>query len=256
MSGNVPELPNFIQILYNNFPNQNWVHLLHYWEDLIFSLLVGTCLTFLFYTGLHKKKLIPMGLQNVTELGLETLQNLIMGIFGSHEGKKHLPFLGSLFIYILSLNWFGLVPLMKSPSSNLNVTAALALCVFCYVQYLNIKNMGVVGFLYHLAGSPKGVAGWLLVPVIIPLELLSQISRPVTLALRLFGNILGEHILLGVFAVLGVVWIAIYAVTLTIPLQIPFVFLALLTGFMQALVFTMLSTVYILLSIPHEKHAN
>ena len=251
MSGNVPELPNFIQILYKNYPDLNWVRLLHHWEDLVFSLIVGTCITLLFYWGVRKKELIPRGLQNVMELSLETLQKLIMGILGP-EGTKHLPFLGTLFIYILTLNWFGLVPLMKSPSSNLNVTAGLAICVFCYVQYLNIKNMGVLGFLYHLAGSPQGVAGWLLVPVIIPLELLSQISRPVTLALRLFGNILGEHILLGVFAVLGVV---VYMVTLTVPLQIPFVFLALLTGFMQALVFTMLSTVYILLSIPHKKHA-
>ncbi len=251
MSGNIPELPNFIQLLYKNYPDQDWVRLLHHWEDLFFSLLVGACITLFFYWGVHKKELIPRGLQNVIELGLETLQNLIMGILGP-EGAKHLPFLGTLFIYVLTLNWFGLVPLMKSPSSNLNVTAGLAICVFCYVQYLNIKNMGVLGFLYHLAGSPRDIAGWLLVPVITPLELLSQISRPVTLALRLFGNILGEHILLGVFAILGVI---VYVVPLTVPLQIPFVFLALLTGFMQALVFTMLSTVYILLSIPHKKHA-
>lgn len=252
MSGDVPELPNFIQILYNRFPHETWIQVLHRWEDLVFSLIVGASITLFLYGGLRKKELIPRGLQNAIELGLTTLQNLIMGILGP-QGTKHLPFLGTLFIYILLLNWVGLIPLMKSPSSNLNVTAGLAVCVFFYVQYLNIKNMGILGFLYHLAGSPQGVAGWMLVPVLVPLELLSQISRPVTLALRLFGNILGEHILLGVFAVLGVVWVAVYALTLTLPLQIPFVFLALLTGFMQALVFTMLSTVYILLSIPHPK---
>jgi F-type H+-transporting ATPase subunit a len=254
MSGDIPELPNFIQILYNNYPDQKWVLFLHRFEDLFFSLIVIVAMVLLCYWGVHKKALIPGKLQNGMEFGLETLQNLIMGILGP-EGAKHLPFLGTLFIYVLMLNWAGLIPLMKSPSSSLDVTASLAICVFCYVQYLNIKNMGVLGFLYHLAGSPKGVASWLLVPLILPLELLAQISRPVTLALRLFGNILGEHILLGVFAILGVVWLAAYAVTLTVPLQIPFVFLALLTGFMQALVFTMLSTVYILLSIPHKEHS-
>ncbi len=252
MSRETPELPNFIQLIYNNNPTHPWALWMHEWEDLLFSLIVGVGLVIIFYLCLRKRALIPHGFQNLIEHLLENFQQLIDGVLGS-EGKKHLPFLGTLFFYILGMNWIGILPLMKSPSSSVNATAALAITVFCYVQFLNIKNLGVFGFLYHLAGSPKGAAGWMLVPLIFPIELLTQLSRPITLALRLFGNIFGEHILLAVFAVLGVITIALTAIEIALPFQIPFLFLALLTGLMQALVFTMLTTVYILLSFPHRK---
>jgi F-type H+-transporting ATPase subunit a len=150
------------------------------------------------------------------------------------------------------MNLFGLVPLMKAPSSNLNITIALALCVFVLVQFLNIKNMGIFGFIYHLAGSPKTIIEWALAPFLLLLELISQLARPVTLSLRLFGNVLGEDILIGTFALLGVT-LGITYFSVGLPLQIPFVFLALLTSTMQALVFTLLSTVYILLSSTHKE---
>lgn len=251
MSGHAPELPNFVQLLYLRYPDAKWAQVLHTWEDLVFSLIVGILIATLCCGSLLRGKIVPRGLQNLVELGFESFQNMILAILGP-EGNRHIPFLGTLFLYILTLNWIGLIPLMKSPSTSLNVTAALALCVFVYVQYFNIKNMGFFGFLYHLAGSPKGFIGWMLAAFIIPLELLAQLARPVTLALRLFGNILGEHILLGVFALLGLGWVVFFTISINVPLQIPFVFLALLTGFMQALVFTMLSTVYILLSVKHE----
>jgi F-type H+-transporting ATPase subunit a len=99
--------------------------------------------------------------------------------------------------------------------------------------------------LYHLAGSPKDAVGWMIAPLMFPIEILTQVSRPVTLALRLFGNILGEKIMLGFFALMGITLFYFF------PIQTPFMFLGLLTGVMQALVFTLLSTIYILLSVPH-----
>ena len=248
----MPELPNIIEFLHKYYQAHPLVYFLHQWENLFFSLLLFLILPLFFYVGLRKKALIPRGLQNAVEFGMEGLQNVILDILGP-QGRRHIPFLGTLFIYILSMNWLGIIPFLKSPSSDLSITAGVALCVFCYVQYFNIKNMGVGGFLYHLAGSPKDVIGWLLVPLMVFMELIAQISRPVTLALRLTGNMLGEHILMGVFAVLGIFWIATYTLPIIVPLQIPFVFLALFTGLMQAMVFTMLSTVYIFLSIPHKK---
>lgn len=86
----------------------------------------------------------------------------------------------------------------------------------------------------------------------LPLEILTQLARPVTLALRLAGNMLGDHLLIVVFALLGFVWLPSYEVPLTIPIQIPIIFLAILTGFMQALVFTVLAGIYILLSFSEE----
>lgn len=248
----IPELPNFISLLYHYFHGLPWANFLHRWENIIFSLLIAAVISVIAYLGVYKRELIPAGWQNALEIGIEHLDKLIVEILGP-GGRAFIPFLGTLFIYILSMNIFGIIPLMKSPSSNLNITAALAICVFCFVQYLNIKNMGFFGFLYHLAGSPKNITSWALVPLMFSLELIAQVARPVTLALRLFGNVLGEDILIGAFVLLGIVLISAIHSPVGLPLQIPFMFLALLTSFMQALVFTLLSAVYILLSMPHKE---
>lgn len=249
--------------MHESFEPLNWVTLLkHYavnpaliaflegWETIIFSFLVALLVTGIFCYGAKKREMVPSGLQNGLEFLVEQLQNMILTIIGP-QGLKYLPFLGSLFIFIFSMNVFGLIPLMKSPSSNINITIAHAICVFILVQYLSIKQMGFFGLLYHLAGSPKTALQWCFVPLLFPIELLTQFSRPLTLAFRLFGNIFGEDILIGYFALLGVTLLPmIYP--LAVPLQLPFLFLALFTSLIQALVFTLLTTVYILLSIPEE----
>ena len=250
--GHVPELPNFIKMIANKLYGTPWGDFLHQWESIIFSVIISILITLVFYIGTRKRELIPKGLQNFLEVVVEALRSLIVGVLG-HDGEKYVPLLGTLFIYVLTMNLFGLIPLMKSPSSSLNITAGLAITIFALVQYLNIRNMGLKGFLYHLAGSPKGVLGWLMVPLLFPIELITQLSRPVTLSLRLFGNVLGEDILLGAFAIFGVVLVASWDSHVGFPLQTPFMFLAILTSTMQALVFTLLSSVYILLSIPHTE---
>jgi F-type H+-transporting ATPase subunit a len=255
LSQQTVELPNLISFLHHYFEGTRWASFLHEWESVIFSLLLATLISFVFYLGTRKLTLIPKGLQNVLEFAIENLKELILGVLG-RQGEQYVPFLGTLFLYIFCMNVFGLVPLMKSPTSNLNITIALAICVFGLVQYLNIKNMGFFGFLYHLAGSPKTAIEWAIAPLMFPLELLIQLSRPLTLALRLFGNILGEDILIGVFSLIGVLALANIQSPVGLPLQLPFLFLGILSSLMQALVFTLLSTVYILLSIPHleENH--
>lgn len=194
-------------------------------------------------------------MQNFLEMIVEGLRNFIIGVLGP-QGDKYVPFLGTLFIYILFMNLFGLVPMMKSPSSSINITAGLAICVFVTVQYLNIRNMGLFGFIYHMAGSPKGVIGWAVAPLMLPVELITQFARPLTLALRLFGNIMGEDILIAAFAILGITILSVVKSPVGLPLQVPFMFLAMLTSLLQALVFTLLSAVYILLAVPQaeEKH--
>jgi F-type H+-transporting ATPase subunit a len=244
----VPESPNFLTYLSRYFDNP-FFNFLSDWDSVFFSFLVAVLLSLVFIIGTRKNEMIPTGLQNILETIVESFRNFIVGILGK-DGEKYVPFLGTLFLYILCMNFIGLVPLMKSPSSSLNVTIALAICVFVLVQYLNIKNMGIRGFLYHLAGSPKDFVGWLIAPLMFPIEILTQVSRPVTLALRLFGNILGEKILLAFFTVVGVTLLVFF------PVQLPFVFLGVLTGLMQALVFTLLSTIYILLSVPHSEEHN
>ena len=252
LSGAVPEVPTFITLISDMFENSNLAKFLIQWESLIFSIMTATIVAIIFHIGARKREMIPTGLQNFLELIVDSINRLIIGVLG-HEGRKYVPFLGTLFLYILSMNLIGLVPFMKSPSSNLNVTVGLALCVFLLVQYLNILNFGLGGFIYHLAGSPKGILGWCLVPLMLPLEVITQFSRPLTLSLRLFGNVLGGDIFIGIFILFGISLLSTFNIPVGVPLQVPFMFLGLLTGVMQALVFTLLSSIYILLAMSdHE----
>jgi F-type H+-transporting ATPase subunit a len=250
----LPEFPTFLKLLENNIYLKNWMHLILLWEDVIFSALIAILLSLFCYFGAKKKQLIPRGLQNFLELFTENLLHLVARILGP-DAKKHLPFLGTLFLYIFTMNTFGLVPFMKSPSSSLSISIGMALCVFAYVQYLNIKNMGILGYIYHLCGSPKSLLEWILTPLMFPIELITQVSRPITLALRLTGNVMGEHALIGIFALFAILIFTFEQLPFGLPIQLPAMLFGLLTSLMQALVFTLLSSVYILLSKPHT-HQN
>lgn len=248
-ANNVPQLPNILTFVEHALKGSPWAEYIHNWESIIFSFFIACGISLISFLGSRHKENIPHGFQNFLEWIVETFRTLTISILGS-DGEKYVPFLGTLFIYILSMNLLGLIPLMASPTSNINITVALAICVFVLVQYLNIKNMGLKGFLYHLAGSPTNAIGWAIAPLMFPIELLTQISRPITLALRLFGNILGEKILLAFFALMGVTLLHFF------PIQIPFMFLGILTSLMQAMVFTLLTSIYILLSAPHTEEVH
>jgi F-type H+-transporting ATPase subunit a len=179
-----------------------------------------------------------------------------VGILGPEQGRRYLPFLGSLFIYILSMNLFGLIPFMDSPTSNLNVTVALALVVFVFSQWIGFRELGVIGYFDHLMGNPRTFIGWLLVPLMLPIHVMGELAKPISLSCRLFGNIFGEDMLLVAFATLGVTTLSFSHLPFGLPLQLPFLFLALLTSTLQALVFTVLSTIYFLLMLPHDDRAH
>jgi F-type H+-transporting ATPase subunit a len=247
-----PELPNFITLLYDKYGKVAFVEFLHHWENIIFSLLIVLIISIVAYLASRRSTLIPGRLQNFVEMAVEALDNFICGILGP-RGKKFTPFLGTLFIYILCMNFFGLVPGMKSPSSNLNTTVALAICVFCYVQYTGIRSFGFLGYLSHLAGEPKDAVGWAMVPLNLPIHIMEEFIKPLSLSMRLFGNIFGEDILIAVFVGLGVASLSFLHLPVGLPFQVPFIFLALLTGTIQALVFTLLSTIYFFLMMPHEE---
>lgn len=246
---NVPKSPNILTFIKHYLEDTHWIEFLYRWESIIFSLFIACLISLIFHLGSRHKKIIPSGFQNFLEWVVDNFRSLLIGVMGP-DGEKFVPFLGTLFIYILTMNLIGLVPFMASPTSNLNITAALAICVFFKVQYLNIKNMGLKGFLFHLAGSPTNTVGWLISPLMFPIELLTQFSRPITLALRLFGNVLGEKILVAFFAIAGITLLYFF------PIQLPFMFLGMLTSVMQAMVFTLLSMIYILLSVPHSEETH
>ena len=247
-----PELPNFVTLLYDKYGKVAFVKFLHHWENIIFSLLIVLIISLVAYLASRKSTLIPGKLQNFVEMAVEGLDNFICGILGP-RGRRFTPFLGTLFIYILCMNFFGLVPGMKSPSSNLNTTVALAACVFFYVQYTGIRSFGLLGYLSHLAGEPKDVVGWAMVPLNLPIHIMEELIKPLSLSMRLFGNIFGEDILIAVFVGLGAASLSFLHLPIGLPFQVPFIFLALLTGTIQALVFTLLSTIYFFLMMPHEE---
>jgi len=248
-----PELPNFITLLYQKYGEKAFVQFLHTWENLIFSLLVVAFLGTIAYLASRKSTLIPGSLQNFVELCVEKLDNFVCGILGP-RGRRFTPFLGTLFVYILCMNVLGLLPIMKSPTSSINTTAALAICVFLYVQYTGIRSLGFLGYLSHLAGEPRDFVGWVLIPLNLPIHILEEFIKPLSLAMRLFGNIMGEDILVAVFVILGVASLSFLKAPVGLPLQVPFILLDILFATIQALVFTLLSTIYFSLMMPHEEH--
>jgi F-type H+-transporting ATPase subunit a len=246
------KFPNVITLLVKSNPGVPWAEFLHHYEAVVFSLLVAGLICLVAFFASRNPKLIPDGLQNVVETLVEALNNFIIGVLGPVHGPRFVPFLGTLFIYILAMNLFGLFPLMDSPTSSLNVTVGLAITVFCYVQYVGMKELGVVGYVDHLLGSPRTPVSWLLVPIMLPVHVLGEFAKPISLSCRLFGNVFGEDMLLVAFATLGVSALAFSGLPVGLPLQLPFLFLALLTSTLQALIFTILSTIYFLLMLPHD----
>jgi len=252
--GHAPELPNWLELAHILFPGSitDWLMV---WHVPIFSGVVILFLSFFCIKVYRKRTLIPGKLQNFIEFIVEALSNLVIGILGE-KGRKYIPFLGTLFVYIFVMNVLGLFPGMFSSTSKLNTTLALAICVFLYVQLEGIRAQGLWGYIYHFMGSPKSTVEWCLVPLNFPLHIIGELAKPISLSLRLFGNISGEDMLLAIFVGLGILitsafhppnWLP------GIPLHLPFIFLALLTSFVQALVFTLLSTIYFSLMTHHEE---
>jgi F-type H+-transporting ATPase subunit a len=241
------ELPNLITVLEHIFPKSHFVHFLFSWENLLFSFLVLGFIGFRSISAARKNDFIPKDSQNRWELVMEGLAEFVTSILGP-RGLEHVPFLGTMFLYILLQNWLGLLPLMKSPTSAWSTTIALALITTVYIQWVGIKSHGFVNYMKHLAGNPVGILGLALVPLMFVINLsIEFFAVPLSLSLRLFANVSSEDKLLYKFAELNVMYYGL-----------PFFFqifanvLVILFSFIQAFVFLLLSTVYISLILPHD----
>jgi F-type H+-transporting ATPase subunit a len=250
----VHELPNWITLITKFMQDSPVKEFLHQWEGMIWALAIATLIIVVARLAARNPQMVPGRLQNIVEMVVEGLSNFIVGVLGP-EGRRYVPFLGTLFIYILSMNLAGVFPLGKSPTASPNTTVALALCVFVYVHFIGLTRNGPVGYMKHLAGNPRSPVEWAFVPLMLPIHVIGEIARPVSLSLRLFGNVTGEDVLLFAFCSLGVTTLAFVDSPVGIPFQVPFILLAFMTSFIQALVFTLLSTIYILLWLPHDEHA-
>lgn len=179
--------------------------------------------------------------RNIIEAIGEGLYNLAVSIMGEEQTRRFYPAIGMLFLFIFFSNVVGLVPGFLPPTSNINTTLALGLFVFIYYNWHGIRVQGLVGHIKHFMGPV-----WYLAPLIFIIEIISHSVRPLSLALRLRGNMEGDHLVLAIFSDL-------------VPLVVPMVFLCigLFVCFMQAFVFTLLTMVYIGLATEvhdHEHH--
>jgi F-type H+-transporting ATPase subunit a len=218
-------------------------------------------------------KAVPEGAQNFLEWLVSGLYEFLEGIIGSHLVKRTFWFFASIFIFVLSANWFGLIPgvgtigwghstgsgfkidepLLRGANADLNLTLAMALIFFAMWIIWAFQEVGPIGFLKELF-APKGdTAGLLKLLMIIVffavgcLEIISILFRPVSLSFRLYGNIFAGENMLEAMANLvpGFGWLV----------PIPFYFLELLVGLVQALVFMLLTAVFTLLICQHEEAA-
>jgi F-type H+-transporting ATPase subunit a len=247
------EAANIVTLLERAFGENPLVRFIHHYETLFFSSLVLIFLLIFVSFATRRREMIPGPLQNFMEWIVEGINSFFGGILGE-QGKGYLPYVGSLFLYIFCMNMFGLIPGMKSPTTSLNTTVALAVTVFITVQYTGIRKLGVGGYFYHLMGRPQDLTGYLLVPMMLPLNLILEVFLPpLSLSLRLFGNISGEEGIISVLVILGAGILAHFGLPGGIPLQLPIMFLALLLGTIQALIFSLLASVYILAVLPHDE---
>ncbi len=240
------ESPNIISLLVQYLSGMQGKSFFERFENVIFSLMAMGILGVFIYLASRKISLIPGRWQSSVELLVEGINHMFGELLGTH-GKKFIPLAGTLFIYILCMNLLGLIPLMKSSTSNLSTTAALAICAFGCFLYTAIKEEGISGFLYHLAGKPKGDR-WLIVFMwffIFPIEVITVFIRPITLSLRLQGNISSEDLILSLLAHFG------FGGALVLPFM---TLLALLAAVIQAFVFSFLTTIYLASIINEEEH--
>lgn len=252
-----PELepPNLIVLLNQYFPHNAVIEFLHHFEAQFFAFIVGGVILVLALIASRNRGLIPNRLQNLFEMVLEAVDSLVCEMCGP-RGRKYTPFIVTLFVYIWCMNISGLIPFVKSPTSMIETTFALGICVFCYVQFTAIKENGILGYLHHLCGSPNDLITWMLVPLMMPLHIMEELIKPISLGLRLFGNVMGEDLVIGIFITIGIMMVSFIHSPIGVPLQFPFLLLGILTGTIQAMVFSLLSTIYIFLMLPHEHESS
>ena len=241
----MPELPNIITLIADLFEGTQFSSFLHHWENVIFSLIIAIIISTVSWMASRKMRLVPGRLQAAFEILVSGIDDFVCGILGP-AGRKYTPFIGTLFIYIICMNLVGLIPLMKSSTTSWSTTLALALCVFVYVQYTALRELGLVGYIDHLMGRPRGIQAF---SVVIPLLMLflhivSELVRPISLSLRLRSNIWGDDMLLVVLAGFGLKGV---------PLLFFNTLLAIVASTVQAAVFCLLTTIYFTLVLTHEE---
>jgi F-type H+-transporting ATPase subunit a len=217
----------FLDLLTGAFNLHIPPHVTYTWLSMLLLLGLG-------FLASRSISLVPAGAQNVFELVISGLEEFMVEITGE-EGRSFFPFIATLFLFILTCNLMGLFPGFFSPTANINTPLSMALCTFVFTHYLGIRYHGVKYIKHFLGPIP-----WL-APLFFPIELIGHTARVLSLTLRLFGNIMGEDLVLAILLLLAGKFLA----------PLPMMFLAVFTSTVQAFIFTLLSMMYFAGSMEH-----
>jgi F-type H+-transporting ATPase subunit a len=197
-----------------------WPHVTYTWLIMLFFIVAGRL-------AIRGITLIPGKGQNFIEILISGIENFQIDVMGEH-GRFIFPLIATAGLFIFASNLLGLIPGFLSPTSNINTTLACALVVVCTTHIIGIKFHGIK-YVKHFMGPVSWLA-----PLMLPIEIIGHISRVLSLTLRLFGNIMGEDLVLAILLVLAGQFLA----------PLPMMFLAIFTSFVQAFIFSLLSMMY------------
>ena len=205
----------------------------------------------LLWLATRRRNLAPRGIQNLMEMIIVFIRDeLGRKNIGPH-GDRFVPYLLSTFVFILTCNLLGMIPYGATPTGNIGVTAALAGMAFIMIQGAGIREYGVIGHFKNLI--PPGMPAWLL-PILIPVEILGMFTKPFALCVRLFANMTAGHViilsLISLVFILKSAWVGVF---LTVPFALFINGIELLVALLQAYIFTMLTSLFIGMSV-HPQH--
>ncbi|WDR06539.1 F0F1 ATP synthase subunit A [Devosia rhodophyticola] len=211
---------------------------------LFMVLTVGLIVSYLLISTAGRK-LVPTRAQLVSEMLYEFVANMLRGAAGT-EGMKFFPFVFSIFMFVLIGNVFGMIPFFFTITSHIIVTFALAILVIGVVLVYGFMKNGLKFFKLFV---PQGVPGYVL-PIVVPIEIVSFLSRPISLSVRLFANVLAGHITLKVFAgfvfTMGTLgWLGFLGAALPLAMTVALTALEFLVAVLQAYVFAVLTSMYL-----------
>jgi len=241
------------------------------WQPAITGLMTWVILFGLAAIGLSRLKRVPGFVQNAWEFAYEWIEDITLQVIGP-DGPALMPYLFTVFLFILVANLLGLIPYLASPTARTNTTLALALCTFSATHVLGLrrKGFGYISHFFHILDASKEtslpgklitlVLQWVLLPLI---EIVGELARPISLTMRLFGNIFAKEMLLTILAALVLRFFdqggakGYLLMTMPLALRPGILILGVLVSVIQAVVFTALSMIYIGGAIAvHEGHGN
>jgi F-type H+-transporting ATPase subunit a len=202
----------------------------------------------------NAKRSVPRGFGNLVEVFVMFIRDEVVIPNMGPRGIMYMPYLLTTFFFILGMNLWGLIPYGASPTSNVSVTGGLAIIAFIMIQASAIRAQGLKQYLAHLAGGVH----WALWPIMVPIEILGLFTKPFALCIRLFANMTGGHIV--IVSLIGLIFIFRSYIIAVAPVgfAVGIMFLELFVAFLQAYIFTMLTSLFMGLGMQaggHDEHA-